>query len=242
VEYSTLISSSSFARHNTSTWRLLTPAMDLFVRRARLQHQREFVPLGTAVAPGRKALVNQFSFIYFSLSPHSSLWGRWDEAKHEAAFEKAKHDISEIEKSPVQSIPDLSDKELDDAREQIWRLRLFFHKISADESYQFFPEFSGCGIIDTGVGDLLISEHLFEIKAGERRFLSVDLRQLLTYAALNYASSAPRQIRYLGLFNPRVGISFSIPLEVLSQEVSGTSANDLLAEITRVISSGDTSR
>jgi hypothetical protein len=41
---------------------------------------------------------------------------------------------------------------------------------------------------------------LFEANAGDRGFLSADLKQLLTYAALNHASDPARPITQLGLF------------------------------------------
>jgi hypothetical protein len=72
-------------------------------------------------------------------------------------------------------------------------------------------------------------------------FRAVDIKQLLTYAALNFAS-AQRKLTRIGLFNPRMGISFSASLDEISLETSGCPSAELLPEIVRVISSGDTSR
>ena len=61
-------------------------------------------------------------------------------------------------------------------------------------------------MIDLGKGDLISSDALFEIKAGDRFFRSVDVRQLIMYGALNSVSQS-YQINRLGLFSiPRVGI------------------------------------
>ena len=146
-----------------------------------------------------------------------------------------------IDRVPLERIAPPTDTELADCGEQVWRLKLFFSRFRRFGAIEFFPSFPGCGFIDASIGDIFVHEHLFEIKAGDRRFLSVDLKQLITYAALN-SLERTREIKYLGLFNPRVGISYTVPLEQLCQEISGTSASELLGEIVRVISSGDISR
>jgi hypothetical protein len=90
-------------------------------------------------------------------------------------------------------------------------------------------------------GDVYCSNTLYEIKAGERLFRSIDVRQLLTYAALNKADPC-RTLTDIGLFNPRSGLSFTASLEEVCIEVAGLRTEELLGEIVRVISSGDTSR
>jgi hypothetical protein len=157
------------------------------------------------------------------------------------AIDQARADIARIDRVPLDRIALPSDSELADCGEQVWRLKLFFSRFRRFGAIEFFPKFPGCGIIDASIGDVFVHEHLFEVKAGDRRFLSVDLKQLITYAALNSLEGA-REIKYLGLFNPRVGISYTVALEQLCQEISGTSATELLAEIVRVISSGEISK
>ncbi len=242
LEYSPLISSTTFAKQHTSTWKLLAPAMDFFVRRLRLQHQREFPPLQSKVAARRRALINQISFIYFA-SKSTSGWvsSRLEERTLHEAIHKARAEIASIDKVAIESVLLPTDPELDDCSQQVWRLQLFFASYQRSGMLEFFPLFQGCGIIDTSFGDVYTDGHLFEVKAGDRGFLSIDLKQLLTYAALN-SVRADREIQFLGLFNPRVGISYKVGLEELCQEISGSSANEMLGEIVRVISSGDISR
>jgi hypothetical protein len=92
------------------------------------------------------------------------------------------------------------------------------------------PTFRGCGGIDGATGDVLADEVLFEIKAGERDFRSIDLYQLLTYCALNFATKS-LQITSVGPMKPRVGIFTVLDLDVLCRECAGTSAADVLDEI-----------
>lgn len=102
------------------------------------------------------------------------------------------------------------------------------------------PPFKGCGILDSCNGDLLVGEELIEIKAGDRSFRARDVRQLLTYCALNH-SSHEYALTKVGCANPRRGTKFSIDIETLCIEVSSKPAPELLAEVVYFCSSGDMS-
>ena len=95
-------------------------------------------------------------------------------------------------------------------------------------------------MISSCEGDVFFESTLFEVKAGQRTFRAVDLKQLLTYAALNNSAQMP-PIVSLGLFNPRMGISFCSEIDSICLEISGCTAAELLPEIIRVVSSGDLS-
>jgi hypothetical protein len=104
--------------------------------------------------------------------------------------------------------------------------------VSSGNSIEVSPVFPGCGIIDECVGDVYFSNSLYEVKAGARLFRSIDVRQLLTYAALNKA--APRRsLTEIGLFNPRSGVAFTAPLEEICVEVAGLKADELLGDYDR---------
>ena len=105
----------------------------------------------------------------------------------------------------------------------------------------FEPEFSGCGFVDFSVGDILIGEELYEVKAGERQFRSTDVRQLLTYCALNFAAKR-YSIKKAGCVNPRRGTYFSFDVNALAFEMSGKSSTELLAEIVYYMSNSGISR
>lgn len=138
-------------------------------------------------------------------------------------------------------VENLTPAEIEDACEQHDRMmRVFTVNVSIDDVVPE-PVFAGCGFIDTCRGDVLVETTLFEVKAGDRLFRSVDVRQLVTYAALNLASRQ-HEIRQVGLFNPRVGIRATVDIDELCFEVSGKDAITLLTEIVVAISSGETSR
>jgi hypothetical protein len=103
------------------------------------------------------------------------------------------------------------------------------------------PLFKGCGFVDASEGDILTKSTLFEVKTVDRSFRSADLRQLLTYSALNSASREA-DISAVGLVNPRRGVSCEMQVGELCLDISGRSAENLFAMIVQVFSSGEISR
>lgn len=233
-----MISETKFSGYFSSTWRSLTPTMEIFVRKINLRlYDREFPSMVSGVVASRRGFVNEVAFQFFvrtrvdpSLSPEIEV-----EAVSAARGMMLQKDASFSDTSP------LNLEEMLDAKEQLRRLKIFFAIESKGAIPEMMPSFAGCGIVDSCNGDIYFSNRLFEIKAGDRKFRSIDLRQVLTYAALNYAKPK-RKIEGIGLFNPRVGISFSMSIDELCLEVSGHPASHTLSEIVRVISSGEMSR
>jgi hypothetical protein len=246
-----LISETAFAQSHSSTWRTLAPTTDLFVRKINLQlRQRVYKPLKSMVAPTRRAFVNEIGFDIFSKAItnrrkrnlfEQAFVNVFEEAFVADAISSARTTICRIERIRQEDVPEPNEEERLDYLNQSDRLYSFFRKISIGAEIEISPRFVGCGIIDTCFGDVYFDETLFEVKAGDRSFRSVDIRQLLTYAALNKAASA-RHLNKLGLFNPRTGISCTFGLDELCLEVAGRPSEELLMEIIRVISSGDISR
>jgi hypothetical protein len=157
------------------------------------------------------------------------------------AARAARATISRLERIDAPDVDNPSEAERKEINIIADRLQTFFLRVSEGRGFEVQPKFPGCGIIDTCFGDVRVGDALYEVKAGERTFRSMDLRQLLIYAAL-CKSARMQPLHRVGLFNPRVGVSFCAGLDHLCLEVSGTSSEELLTEIVRVISSGDTSR
>ncbi len=237
-----MTSETSFAQYHTSTWRLLSPAMDLYIRKINLHlYQREFPILKSDISSGRRGLINEIAFIAYCTSPAKARLRKLTDYVLSYASRKASERISLLEDIPLESIATPNESEIDDLTEQVRRLRLFFSRTSEGHPIEINPQFPGAGIIGSCEGDIYFNSTLFEVKAGQRMFRSVDLKQLLTYGALNNASRL-RPLNHLGLFNPRMGVSFIAALDDICLEISGCMAAELLPEITRVISSGDISR
>jgi hypothetical protein len=242
VEDPSVTSETAFSQSFSSTWRMLTPATDLFVRKVNsILRQREFAPLKSTVLPERRGFINEAAFEFFRIRREWFNFSRPRDELMSRAAEAAKATICRIERIDPAVIPDPSEAEGDELLAIAERLQMFFSRESNGRSVQVHPKFPGCGIIDTCLGDVCFGDTLYEVKAGDRTFRSMDLRQLLIYAALSKAARMS-PLRHVGLLNPRTGVSFSSDLDGLCLEVSGTRSEELLAEIVRVISSGDTSR
>ncbi|MCK1398713.1 hypothetical protein IVB45_32055 [Bradyrhizobium sp. 4] len=211
--------------------------MELYIRRINLElMDRTFVPMAHNTSPSRRSFINEIAFQMFC----RSLPGQQLEQVEAHSIADARRLILGLENADV--VIDPKEDEMDDAREQARRLDFYFLQIVAPgRKLEVKPRFAGCGIIDSCEGDVYCDGQLFEIKAGDRNVRSIDLRQLLVYAALNY-SEGGRSIDSIGLFNPRIGTHFSSKLDEVCAEISGHPAAELLAEIVQVVSSGDISR
>lgn len=244
MEYPALISEATFCQHYSSLWRELTPAADLLVRRLnRGGYERYARPMSTKTDPTRRAFINEIAFTLFSNSVIGKNWfaGSLQANEVEQAATTARQLIIQIEGRDDGCKDDPSDEERRDLEEQYRRLQAFFLRDRSVDQITVNPAFRGCGIIDTCSGDVLAGDTLWEVKAGDRDFRSIDLRQLITYAALNYISRS-YHIERVGLFNPRVGIFFEVRLDDLCVEIGGMGSADMLAAVSYAISSGEISR
>jgi hypothetical protein len=89
---------------------------------------------------------------------------------------------------------------------------------------------AGCGEIEACHVDLLIdSVHLVEIKAVSRAFRGLDLRQLLTYAAVSESLSRP--VERVGLINPRRGTFLTWDVSQLALDLGSPSYVELMASL-----------
>jgi hypothetical protein len=87
----------------------------------------------------------------------------------------------------------------------------------------FWPGFRGCGVIAECQGDILIGETLWELKTTRYGYSSVNLRQVLCYATLDWLSGCYGFVR-LGFFNPVLSRYFVSDIESLCQSCSALEA------------------
>jgi hypothetical protein len=241
-----VISVSAFCKMHSSFWKGVAPTTDIFVRRLNLGHyEREFPEMTISTLPTRRGFINEVAFAVFCQSARKGQgWppGRLSKAELDEAvtsirpLSARKEALEEIKQDDV-----LGHEELLDIEEQRDRLMRFVFLNRSVGTLVVEPVFPGCGVIDTSKGDLIASNVLYEVKAGDRLFRSIDIRQLILYSTLNHISGSFK-IERLGLFNPRIGISATIPMDDLCFEISGKNSAELFSEIAAVVSSGDVSR
>jgi len=187
----------------------------------------------------RHAIINEVAFRAFALGAKAKAAERPDPISDSRLLSTAISELSD-DQFWASKVSPLDQHERSQANELRQRLTIFFDdKDSGD--LVLFPEFRGCGLLDACVGDVIVGNTLYEVKAGGRFFRSIDLRQLLIYSMLNWRGGN-YSIKSLGMFNPRIGIYYEEELGEICQEVSGRSSIELFTEISQIVSGSDFSR
>lgn len=100
---------------------------------------------------------------------------------------------------------------------------------------EFGPQFQGCGFLNAAEGDLGIDGTLVEVKTTTRRVTGKDLRQLITYLALDAASGRQRWT-HVSVFNPRRGTLHRAEVGALLLRISGGKPRvDVLGELVEFV-------
>jgi hypothetical protein len=190
-------------------------------------------------AASRRALTAEYAFSLFAA--HATVAGPTSLEELEAsAWHETTRRLRPYTTAGLDIDAPLSGEEQEDTREIRKRLTGCF--LTGDAKPLIIrPLFPGCGFIDASEGDIIAGKTIFEIKTVDRTFRTIDIRQLVAYAALNFA--APRyEVERLGLFNPRRGVLWESDLETVCVEIAGLTAVELLSAIVSSVSSGDISR
>lgn len=238
-----MVTEKSFALFHTAFWHRATPLLTDAVRQLNGACQRFCAPMVTASHADR-GLVNESAFRLFvaasalGVSPTAVVGPAL-----EACCEDAYNFISRFREHSRASIKPLTSSDLQEVRELATRTAWLFDWLVA-EGYApagsvgtTQPHFRGCGWVDACDGDVLYSGILCEIKAGQRRFIGRDLRQLLIYVALH--DLAPDGLLHsVCLCNPRLGSAAVVDVEALCQRVAGVSRGELVDEIVAYMSEG----
>jgi len=231
-----LIDASTFAAHHNAFWASYTPTSEHFVRRINLEYADRWTPpLDKPDGPIRAAYVAELAF--------AGMCARFDGLPKgkvkELVLEEAKNRLRPLLEDPLtldQEITPIEQNQISGLEESL--TSFFLHRKLPTTTR---PLFSGCGYIDTSEGDIMSGKCLFEIKSVDRPFRSVDIRQLVTYCALNQISG-DFELETIGVFNPRRGLYFEMSVEDVAHEASGLPAQELFDMIIHAVSSGDISR
>lgn len=232
--------SSSF----TSFWQELLPTGDAFVRRMNLDKQRFCVPLDSKVQAARRALVNEMGFQMFKLSLGSGFsldQTRYTTEELTQIYLQAWRSLQMSHWFRDSDASDLDEIERAETVEIARRLRHFFRELHSGKAPQLSVVFPGCGFVDNSEGDVLIEQTLYEIKAGDRSFRLIDIRQVLVYLAMNQSANY-YDINKVGFLNPRLGVCYSLDVEELVVRVAGTSSVELFSDIVYFVSGSGVSR
>lgn len=225
-----MISETVFAQRFTSLWHQVLPMEEAIVRRVNVSYRSFAVPLESASNPRRRAYINELAFRIFAKAstPGSSLLELRPDEIEELEWTTAAF-VSRLRSSEEMAPPDQFERE--EALALARRLLRFFQTHEGQGApLQFAPEFPGCGILNTCLGDLLAEPTLYEVKAGARDIRAVDVRQVITYCALNFAARR-YDIRRAVLLNPRQGYFAELDVHEDLARASGSSASEVYAQL-----------
>ncbi len=114
--------------------------------------------------------------------------------------------------------------------------RLFRYFDGKEGRIEVQPLLSGVGFLNSCHPDLVFEDAIIEVKMGVSPFRCSDVRQLILYGALLRQSLPRREVGRLCLVNPRRGVAWEFPVEVLVQVISGNSVQDFFDEIVTFLS------
>ena len=238
-----VIDAKRFATVYNAFWQAASPTCDLFVRRINMDGYERFdAPLKAPSRSNRQALVAEYAFTRFVLQhrlPTEAAQPPSEDKVHNLAWQQVRERLAPYTTQGLDVNTPFRKSEKQDAWRITQRLKKFFS--SRRQPLNTRPSFPGCGYIDTSEADVLYGLTLFEVKTVDRMIRGTDLRQLLTYAALNKIGKCYK-LSHVGVFNPRRGIYAELGLEDVCYGISGKSSEVLLTEIIEAASSGEMSR
>lgn len=229
LEGAAVISEHQFSTHYSSVWRSVTPLSDGFWAIENKQAERVDPPLRSSAPKEMRAIVNEIAFLVFcELRPSKRrISESMIRTAAEAKFQEAIDYIARFSNAQPFKLSDINDGCRIEVNDLVNRLLGYFPRTATTI---LRPKFPGCGLLSACEGDLIQGDCLYEVKAGDRAFRILDLRQLLTYSALAYASDSLTFSR-IGLFNPRTGVAWSKSLDEVCQSIAGLKPNDTLSTL-----------
>lgn len=227
-----MISERKFSNSYSSFWNQLLPTSDSFVRQLNLASERFAGPVNssTPVDRDKRAVINELAFRLFKEKATS---GKISASKIISIEQEVRTYIERLAPN-ISNIPALSKTELIEVENISKSLSTYFYR--PDFSVMFFwPIFKGCGQLDACKADIIYKNKLIEVKAGDRHFRIIDLRQIITYLALNFKSQQ-YQLTNIAIVNPRTGKEFECSTESLIESCSGRKSVDVFSDIIDFVS------
>lgn len=238
-----MISELAFIRSYNTFWKSLFPGGEDYVRLINSALGEKFEkPLTFDDIPSRRALINGISFSLFEMQSLGEI--RTNEidklsvghATLKKVLLKEKKSLSNL-KFGEKISSKINDEELKVIKSISSRL---IEQYSKKHQLKIRPKFRGCGIIFEANGDIVYSSTLSEIKAGDRNFNIQDIRQLYVYLALNHQSK-DFKLTQIELCNPRTGVIWREYIDVVSDNIAGSSTIEVYNEVINFISNDNRS-
>lgn len=205
---------------------------DAFIRAQNSRPHTFASPVISLTNADVRGIVNEAGFLLFKHATASRVFVTTDEMVSRA-FEAAFRTNERLPRARRPNLDPSSTLVRHEARAIARNLE--HHFVNESATIQVNPPIPGCGWVSDVEADILCGATLYEVKAGDRHFRLADLRQLLTYCALNF-SSKTYEIRDVALINPRSGTLVRESLDTLCRQISGASAVRILGDIVAFVS------
>jgi len=197
------------------------------------------LPIGANVRPD---LVAEFAFVCAQQAIQHKLPAKEFPANLillKVAEQKAFEIIKKYEgKTPEDYLP-FSHAEITEGLCIFNRYAALYRLFPTDPVIEFRPRFPGAGFLNESSGDIGIETTLIEVKTTARGPSGRDIRQLLTYAALD-ANRGINRWSHVGIFNPRRGVFHKAEIDALILRLSGGKPkSDVFAELIGFAEGGD---
>ncbi len=235
-----MISERKFISTYTSFWNQTLPWADTLLRVINgtfTKYCQEISSTETSDSD-RRAIINELGFRLFQIQ--CSTYIITEEHLNRTA-EEVRQYIKHLSPRTDSSIDKkVSADEIIEAKVISQSLGIYFND-DLPGDLKFWPSFPGCGMIQEVQGDIINKKTLIEVKGGDRTFRITDIRQIITYLALNFSSKS-YDLDQFTLLNPRRGTYYTSNIMDFVGLASGTTPIDLFCTIIDFLSSETHSR
>jgi hypothetical protein len=238
-----MISERSFARSFDSFWQELPPLLTpRFVAVFNEAYEvavcdpsgRQLSFLQTAAGVERPDIVAEFGFQLARSAQERGLASAAlrDEKSLVAKAEKEAFElIQRYEGGPPAGIIPLTEVERSEGLRLCERYEALYAAFPGCPAIEFCPRLRGAGFLNSSEGDIGIGDSLIEVKTTTRKPSGRDIRQLITYMALD-ANAETRRWSRVAIFNPRRGTLHRVEIDSLVLRLSGGKPpSDVFAEL-----------
>lgn len=236
-----MLSERQLARGFAGAWQQWTPHLDAgFLASFRpggswAQAAQAWAPALAAQAPARhNDVVAEIAFglVCAGLEEASLPIERLPEAEVEGVIGDALARLALLRRSEGLPREAVGAQHLDDARQLAVRLR--DHLRGFPGTTRVHERLEGAGLLAACHPDIIQGDVIIEVKMSQVSFRSVDLRQLLVYAAMAHWNGRPA--RGLALVNPRLGLTWRFGVEALVEKVADCTPSTLFRALERFVS------
>lgn len=221
-----MISEVTFSKHYTSFWNSVLINSRNYVRLINGSLvQNIHKPLSTSNS-GYTAYINEIAFELFSISLNKgNLKFKHQDITNACSKAGIKIRLFATQYQNV-NFPQYVDIET----EVLFIVQSLYNQYSGSNP-QIKVTFRGLGLLNSTEIDLSYNNILVEVKSGDRNFKITDIRQILIYLTQNHFSKDSLDIKYIELFNPRMGILFSTDVESMIYQLTASTPRELYEEI-----------